>query len=514
MKSKSASVSTDVFLVRTADLKPSAYNPRLTDPVRLDLIELSMRKLGFLLPIYATPDGEILSGHQRHLVAQRMGLALVPVCYTKPLAMPDRKALNIVFNRGTNDLEPWETPRDLTEALNRANVYHLAQQIPDKFQNHYEAIRCMHPLTVPVEALLKANTGRWKQYAANVSRTLQLKGIIMPIIVTPDLRVVNGIGRLQVAASRKQATVQVVTITPREAQLADAMLNLLSMDFDLHRRYRDLLRYNSFRRARRVRSYLGRGFVFAVIGAKPAHTFDIRKPASRARWIKVHGNNVVDFGAGHLHETKLLASAGIACLPFEPYRIGKRQEIDKAESHRLATDFLDVVSTPLAFSSVFISSVFNSVPFADDRLNIVQICAALCEPATKVYAVASSTDQTDWESLMGAEFLNRKNLRTIAFKLEYERGIKLGEFSSKPKVQKYHTPAEFKALFATCFGSVTIREVSNNVEAIAAQAKPVDRAALRRALEFEFDLPYPDGSRLGLVKEALAAFSARLGVAL
>ena len=35
---------------------------------------------------------------------------------------------------------------------------------------------------------------------------------------------------------------------------------------------------------------------------------------------------------------------------------------------------------------------------------------------------------------------------------------------------------------------------------------------LREAIEFEFDLPYPDGTRAGLVEEAKAAFSKRLGV--
>lgn len=60
-------------LVDVTEIEPSTYNPRIADPARLDLIELSLRKLGFLLPLYATPDGEIISGHQRHHVACRMG---------------------------------------------------------------------------------------------------------------------------------------------------------------------------------------------------------------------------------------------------------------------------------------------------------------------------------------------------------------------------------------------------------------------------------------------------------
>ena len=62
-------------LIDIDSLNPSTYNPRTADPRRLDLIELSLRKLGFLLPIYATPDGEIISGHQRHHVAKRLGVS-------------------------------------------------------------------------------------------------------------------------------------------------------------------------------------------------------------------------------------------------------------------------------------------------------------------------------------------------------------------------------------------------------------------------------------------------------
>lgn len=47
-------------LVNVTEIEPSTYNPRVADPERLDLIELSLRKLGFLLPLYATPDGEIM----------------------------------------------------------------------------------------------------------------------------------------------------------------------------------------------------------------------------------------------------------------------------------------------------------------------------------------------------------------------------------------------------------------------------------------------------------------------
>ena len=51
-----------IKLVPIDAVRASEYNPRRNDERRLALTELSLRKLGFLLPIYADESGEILHG--------------------------------------------------------------------------------------------------------------------------------------------------------------------------------------------------------------------------------------------------------------------------------------------------------------------------------------------------------------------------------------------------------------------------------------------------------------------
>lgn len=495
-------------------VSPSTYNPRSADPKRLDVIELSLRKLGFLAPIFADADGEILSGHQRHLVATRMGATKIPVFRTKAMPLNQRKALNIVFNRATNDFDFHSTPGKVTRELESLDLESLAAAIPDKVVDSPEFLRCLHPAEVEVKDLCRINAGRWVQYARNVAATLYRAGIVMPIIAREDGMVINGIGRLEMLAEKGVESAPVVYVTDAEAEFAKAMMNLLSMDFDVQTRYADLLRYNSFRRARRVRDELGNGFIFAVHGSKTCHTFDINNPRQRAAWIKEHGTSALDFGAGHLTETFLLRQAGIDCTPFEPYRLAGGSEINKAESIELTRAFLDEVAAGKDWTAIFVSSVLNSVPFAGDREKIATICAALCRPFTKVYACASSATETGWRQVQGKAFMNESNAGNICFRLDYEPGIRLGDFQDKPKVQKYHTEKEFYALFIDLFRSVKVAEMSNNVTAICASARAVDVARLREAIEFEFDLPYPDGTRMGLVDEAKAAFGKRLGVAL
>jgi hypothetical protein len=176
----------------------------------------------------------------------------------------------------------------------------------------------------------------------------------------------------------------------------------------------------------------------------------------------------------------------------------------------LARAFLAEVAAGKEWTSIFIASVLNSVPFREDREHIACLCAALCKPFTKVYACASSAGESGWRQVNGKAFMNESNAGNIAFRLDYEPGIRIGDFQDKPKVQKYHTVSEFKDLFGTFFRSVKVDDFSNNINAACASALPVDPARLRAAIEFEFNLPYPDGTRMDLTKCAMDSFSQRL----
>lgn len=496
-----------------AAVRPSAYNPRETDPERLDLIELSLRKLGFLLPLYVDANGELLSGHQRHLVAARLGAAEVPIVRLPEMPLDKRKAVNVAFNRATNDFDAAETSRTTTAALARQDVARFAADLPDLLPNSSAFFPCLAAKVEPLAPLLAANAGRWVDYARNMARAMRRLDVRMPVVAGPTGVVVNGIGRLQDAAEQGQTEIEVVRVDAGQETFARAMLNLLSMEFDLHRRYADLLRYNSFRRPIRVRDGLGRGFTIGVLGAKPANQLDVMRADDFARWRAVYGESVVDFGAGHLHEARLLRSLGVHVAAFEPYRV-VGSAIDKVESVALARAFLADIASGRAYSSVVISSVLNSVPFSADRQKIVAICAALCGPNSTLYASAMSTAQAEWEQSLGRGFLDSNRSGLLAFRLDCEPGIRVGDITNAPKVQKYHTIGEFRDLFDRHFARVEVFASRGNVEAICSAPRAPDLSLLRDAIEFEFDLPYPDSTRMGLAQDAIAAFAKRLGVSL
>lgn len=501
-------------------IRPSTYNPRTADPARLDLVELSLRKLGWLLPIFADAGGEILSGHQRHYVAtERLGMQTLPVQFTKPFTLEERKAINIAFNRGTNDMSANITSRDLLGAITETDVLSLAASMPD-----LEGAELLAPIRSvkdePLAPLLKANTGRWGRHQRNVSRMLIGRGILMPIVVDAENnRVINGIGRLEHLASKGVATSSVLRLSGPRARLAEVMLNLLTMDFDLHRRYENELRYNSFRRTHHTRTTLGLGFTFATIGAKSANVLDTANTAHMRAWRRTHGHKIMDFGAGHLTETHLLRKAGFEVTPFEPFFVPEAAGVGSGKdtivpevSRDMARDLLTKVGAGYEWDSLFISSVLNSVPFYKDRAHIVTLLAAMTGPGT-TYAVTKSTDHQSWR--MGgqnAAGLNQRDEAIGSFKIEYEEGTLLTDFSEHPKAQKYHSLPEFRALFATRFEKVQAAHSQSNCQVIASKPRPIDPVALAHAIDFEFDLMYPDGTSMMCASYGREQFGKRHGL--
>lgn len=499
-----------IRLVEADTIRPSTYNPRTADPERLELVALSLRKLGWLLPIYADATGEILSGHQRHYVATEiLGMTKLPVVHTKPFSLEQRKAINIAFNRGTNDMATETTSYNLAEAIRDSDVVAMAAGLPDST----DLYPCQRTAEEPIYPLLAANKGTWNRHAKVVSRMLSHRGIEMPVIVDEHDKVINGVGRLEHYATRKYPTVPVLRLRGKTAELARAMLNLLTMDFDIHNRYRDDLRFNSFRRTAHIRTTLGLGFTFAVIGSKNSDELQVTNPTHLSAWKKVHGDTVIDFGAGHLTETKLLRSVGVDVTPFEPFRCdpNRADTVMREESTLLGRELLRQVGEGKQWTSVFISSVLNSVPFIEDRRHIITLLAAMTGNG-RCYAVAKSVAHGSWKTLTGGSVINSRNASYAGFSIGYEPGTVLTDLADQPKAQKYHTVDELRALFKERFGEVHAAHSQANVQIIAGKPLPVDPQALAAACDFEFNLMYPDGKRMGLGDYAREQFGKRHGV--
>lgn len=501
----------NIELMPVSALRPAFYNPREADAQRLELVRLSLRKLGFLLPLVATMDGEILSGHQRHHEAVDMGASRVPVMRVD-VPEAQRRGINILFNRATNDIALQDTERDMGKALSGADMRALADKLPDIPVDSPAFYPCMAAEMRDVLPLARHNVCRFVRHAANVGRMLARLHVNLPIVATPGGDVINGIGRLEAAARKGRKEIAVVMLDEGRAELAAAMLNLLSMDFRFTGENADFLRYGAFRRAWLRRTYLGTAFVLPVYRHK--RLSDVRLDAKfLARWKAACGESVLDFGCGQGDEARMLRQAGIRVTEFEPYP-AVSNTVSREKGRASALGFLSAVRAGTQFSAIFVSSVLNSVPFPEDREHILRIVAALCGPETLVCATARGTKSSAWGWVTEGESLSERASRGCNFPLGMEKGVMLGDLAASPKVQKFYEVAEFRDLFARHFGSVETGQTDGMVTARCRKPLLFQPRDLTASLRFEFNLPYPDGKRMELVKQALDAFSVRLGLPL
>lgn len=503
-----------IRMIELDKIRASTYNPRKSDPKRLDILELSLRKLGFLSPIVADSGGEIISGHQRSYVAKRMGVKKVPVLIIDRLTLDRRKCLNIVFNRATNDLKRSDTCKTVNEHISKYNIEEMAKSLPDLTPDTPEFYPCMNQIMGDCFGLLKKNAAKVNDYATNMYGILYRRKIELPVIVDEDDNIVNGIGRVSFSAAKKIKTIKIVRISNAQAEFADLMLNYLSMDFDIQKRYADTLRHNSFMRSRNTRGGgLGCGF-YKGLWKNLSCTDTMELTGQKYdEWVSRFGTSVVDFGAGKLNNTRILREAGIQVSAFEPYFLAIGEEISKQESRKIVLKFLEEISDGREFTSIFISSVFNSVPFMEDRKCIATICSALSSPNTICVCWTQGVN-CGYNLGISTNMRSKKQAQSIAFNIDYEPNVVLGDFRALPKVQKYHSQKEIYDIFSAVYTDITRLDQIEGFVYMEARGPKLDVERLTKAIEFEFDLPYPDGSRMGLVKEAKEAFSKRLGIEL
>ncbi len=92
---------------RLSDLKASVRNARTHSHKQIHLIAESIKAFGFVSPIVAAADGEIVAGHGRYDAAKLLGMETVPVICIDHLGPQQIRALRIADNR-LAELSGWD----------------------------------------------------------------------------------------------------------------------------------------------------------------------------------------------------------------------------------------------------------------------------------------------------------------------------------------------------------------------------------------------------------------------
>jgi len=486
------------------DLRPDERNPRTPDPHRLHLLRLSLTKLGFILPVAVTPDGLVLSGHQRITVAKELGWTHIPV-QVVDLSDKDVHGINVLFNRATNDFGALDTGSQALKDLNLTEIISEAEALPDQGNARWFAVDCK---IQSIEGLGVDHAEQYDKKAVVVANNFIRKNIQIPIVVSKSGKVVNGIHRLFAAREKGIVLWPIITVPDNLAQFAVHFLNYLSMDFHVDEEFADMLRFSAYRRPQNNRGSVPKAYRFWGNGERTLPDKDSYTRDYWSNFRNIHGSRIVDFGSGLSKVAPFLVDKGFDCVDFEPYRIDPDSGVGKPSpmySIRKAREFLEQIADPAyTVDSVFLASVMNSVPFPKDRMAVLLIVHALCHVRTGVYGTCR--DISDFHYEYGG--IRQANY----FVFDSEPGVRLGDAVANPKIQKFHTQDEMDKQLSMLWKTTQYWKGGNVFYFRALNPKRINTKALAQALEIEFDLPYNTGVRMGLVQEAKAAFSKRLGV--
>jgi DNA modification methylase len=119
MTFSSSSCSIEVTYRGLDEVKAFKKNPRRHSSTQIKRLIESVKTFGFIVPILADRNGEIIAGHARYEVARKLGLQKIPVVRLEHLTDAQARALRVADNRLT-DLSEWddlilaETLKDLS----------------------------------------------------------------------------------------------------------------------------------------------------------------------------------------------------------------------------------------------------------------------------------------------------------------------------------------------------------------------------------------------------------------
>lgn len=349
-------------------------------------------------------------------------------------------------------------------------------------------------------------------------------GIHMPMVCTPT-RLLNGKGRVYGFAHKNYDEVPVVMIPETHGDYAYMALNFLAMDFDIQSHFRDELRFNAFRRKSVQNQIIGlsRTYPYFVYGRVISNTalkyallegktnqdlmlLPTATDDARRKFKDTYGETIFDMGGGTLHDSRMMAEAGFDMVPFEPYYCPPGEShVSPEASRELNAGMLERLAglKGAGMDSIISSFVLNSVPHHRDRMAYLTILAAMCKIKTTVFIGTQSVKTLQSEGLSAHLRLNAA-----------EPNVTLGNDTRFFKAQKFYYPEELERMLKFFWAEVEVKSVESNLFAKCRYARRPNPDLLRESLELEFNLPYKDGSTMGLAERAKQVFGLHTGMEL
>lgn len=446
-----------------SDLRGADYNPRHITQDDMERLKQSVQTLGIVKPIITTKDGLIIAGHQRTKALRSINVKTAPVFMLDNISIQDEIRFNQLHN-GT-DLDG--------DAL----VTIPAGKATGQFEDVTEI---SGDLRSPLAATRQA-----------ICRLIQKYGAWGAAVADESGNVIH--------AAQYALSCKVLGIPCRIYRVNDPAkaLPFLNAEYGVFS-YEHLQRTTYAQTLAQLKRLRG--------GVRDNRSTLYEKlviPDLKG------GDRVLDFGCGYGDYVKRLKKDGINILGLEFFRKGhKVHAIDPKAVHAMCHALFRNIQKYGLFDVVLCDSVLNSTDRIEAENDVMTCLNAFCKNGGYVYFSGRRRDFVEgaYRAREQKNFLRRMEfLDKNGFSAIFREGVWT--------YQKYHTAEEAQELGARFIGhnpEYTHAHSSTSWQVKCQKTHTLPEGQIISALRREFDLPWPNGKRVGLANQAEEAWKNKL----
>ena len=457
----------------TANLRPASYNPRAIAPDALEALKSSIDGIGFCKPIIVTKDSLIIAGHQRTKAARALGILAVPAWVLDSVNQSDEVKFNQLHN-GT-DLDDIDRPVRVPPSVELG----FTMVPPADVEGDLRATGAM--IRKEIGNLIIAY-GNWGGAVANES------GMVLS---SPQY---------VLACKLLGIEARVFYVPDDKADLATSFFKKQYGEFS----------YDHLEKHTYIQTY-----------AQPFRLRDVRKDGVQGRlaegqpWIMSHlyrlvlpnldkHPRILDFGCGQADYLKKLRKEGRRVYGIE-FFFRKGAHIDPKMVHALIDEACNDMEQNGLFDAVVCDSVVNSVDSVQAEADVMACLNAFCKPGGTIYfsgrlkkwLITNLKARKDTRKQTNIYFPDKNGLTATFRKGSWFYQKFHDREDSAPLALKYINPNPTELFYEEdghswrWYGVKTVERPLEEIEG---------------AIGREFNLPWPEGQRVGKVERALAAW--------
>ena len=454
-----------------AHLRPAPYNPRrIAEPAFLALRE-SIASLGMLKPIIVADTGMIIAGHQRLKALTANGVTTTPAFVITELNKQDEMKFNQLHN-GT-DLDTGDEQVTVPPSAVTGYVDVEPRRIGGQLKASKPGIR---------EA---------------IAELLVLYGAWGGIVASQSGVCLSG-AHYALACMMTGSPCRVYYVPDDQALAVRRTFGMPYGEF-----YYDALEKTTYAQTWAQLRRLRKGEKVARVTLSPNYD-SVYIPNFRP------GERILDFGCGQADYVRMLQGQGVRIWGVEFYfRIG--HYLNTAGTQAMIDSLITTLTTQGRFDTVICEYVLNSTDSMEAERAVMTCLNALCKPGGRIYA--SGRLLTDPTLLINNQATSPSARYTLYFldKDNFTAKVRNGTWF----YQHYHTPETGAALATTYIGPhATYAPIGSSALFLVHGTKACElpAAQVEWALSFEFNLPWPNGQRVGRAQEVIAAYRAALAL--